>query len=168
MDTLAGNIIVIPRAVIDKIGMPDATKFPHNGGDYEFMRVARKNGIRIVSHSKLQAVSDFTVADLIRYMPYWMQWFLQTNPSKRRELVKGLKTLKSNQNIWLFVNIKNRDAKHIPQWKYTLCFLDKRLKLFLIDFLPPDYVKQKIYQYFSSWSVPKEIADSAMLQRNLK
>ena len=164
VDTLAGNIVVIPKAVIDKIGMPDANKFPHHGGDYEFIRLAKENGFRVISSIQLQAVTDYKVTDFIRYMPYWMQWYLQPNKSKRREIIKGLKDIKSNQNIWLFVNIANRKLQYIPSWKYTLCYLNKLLKLFVIGLMPKRYIEPRIHDYFASWSLPAPIADAAIRQ----
>ncbi len=164
VDTLAGNIVVIPKAVIDKIGMPDANKFPHHGGDYEYIRLAKENGFRVISSSQLQAVTDYKVTDFIRYMPYWMQWYLQPNKSKRREIIKGLKDIKSNQNIWLFVNIANRKLHYIPGWKYTLCYLNKLLKLFVIGLMPKRYIEPRIHDYFASWSLPAPIADAAIRQ----
>jgi glycosyltransferase involved in cell wall biosynthesis len=164
VDTLAGNIVVIPKAVIDKIGMPDANKFPHHGGDYEFIRLAKENGFRVISSIQLQAVTDYKVTDFIRYMPYWMQWYLQPNKSKRREIIKGLKDIRSNQNIWLFVNIANRKLQYIPSWKYTLCYLNKLLKLFVIGLMPKRYIEPRIHDYFASWSLPAPIADAAIRQ----
>lgn len=164
VDTLAGNIVVIPKAVIDKIGMPDAGKFPHHGGDYEYIKLAKKQGFRVLSSSHLQATTDYRVTDFIRYMPYWMQWYLQPSKSQRREIIKGLKNIKSNQNIWLFVNIANRNLTDIPSWKYTLCYLNKLLKLFIIDFMPRRYIEFRIYEYFARWSIPSPIADAAIRQ----
>jgi glycosyltransferase involved in cell wall biosynthesis len=163
-DTLAGNIVVIPKAVIDKIGMPDANKFPHHGGDYEFIRLAKENGFRVISSIQLQAITDYKVTDFIRYMPYWMQWYLQPSKSQRREIIKGLKDIKSNQNIWLFVNIANRKLQYIPRWKYTLCYLNKILKIFVIGLMPKRYIEPRIHDYFASWSIPAPIADAAIRQ----
>jgi len=164
VDTLSGNIVVIPKAVIDKIGMPDANKFPHHGGDYEFIRLAKENGFRVISSIQLQAVTDYKVTDFIRYMPYWMQWYLQPSKSQRREIIKGLKDIKSNQNIWLFVNIANRKLQYIPSWKYTLCYLNKILKIFVIGLMPKRYIEPRIHDYFASWSLPAPIADAAIRQ----
>lgn len=166
VDTLSGNIVVIPRAIIDQVGLPNATKFPHHGGDYEFIRLVKKHGFRVISSSRLQASSDYRITDFIRYMPYWMQWYLSPCQSRRHEIVKGLQSLKSNQNIWLFVNIANRSSQNIPQWKYTLCYLNKRLKLFVIDLMPKKYIESKIYDYFTDWSVPAEMADAVMRQKS--
>jgi GT2 family glycosyltransferase len=164
VDALSGNIVVIPKAVIDKIGMPNATKFPHHGGDYEFIKLAKENGFRVISYSQLQAVTDYKVTDFIRYMPYWMQWYLQPSKSQRREIIKGLTDIKSNQNIWLFVNIANRKLQYIPSWKYTLCYLNKLLKLFVIGLMPKRYIESRIYEYFASWSLPAPIAEAAIRQ----
>jgi GT2 family glycosyltransferase len=155
--TLSGNIVVIPRAVIEKAGYPNVQKFPHHGGDFEYIRWVRRKGFKVISSSKLQAFTDYQPSDLIRYMPYWMQWYLKRDRPSRNAILKGLKSIKSNQNIWLFVNIQNRDRDRIPAWKYQLCYLDKCLKLLLIDFIPKKYIEPKILDYFKSWQVPFEI-----------
>lgn len=165
VDTLSGNIVVIPKTIIDKIGFPDAIKLPHHGGDYEFVKRAKKFEFRVISSSKLQATTDYKVKDFIRYMPYWMQWYLQPNMSIRKEIIKGLTTLRANQNIWLFVNVRNLNIKYINQWRYTLCFFKKIVKLLIIDFLPNKHIESKIYDYFASWSAPAEIIDAVMQKR---
>ncbi len=165
---LAGNIVVIPRAVIDQVGLPDAIRFPHHGGDFEYIRLVKSKGFPAVSTSKLQAFTDYSHTDLIRYMPYWMQWYLRRSKSERQAILKGLRSIRSNQNIWLFVNIQNRDRSHIPNWKYELCYFDKFLKLFLLDFLPRRKIEKKIADYFQAWNVPSEVVQLTLSQSGLE
>ncbi|MEC4985907.1 MAG: glycosyltransferase family 2 protein, partial [Oscillatoria sp. PMC 1076.18] len=118
VEDLCGNIVVIPRMICDRIGLPDATRLPHHGGDYEYIRRARKQGFQAILSSKLQADSDFQVSDFIRYMPYWMQWYFEPNLMKRWQILKGLASLKFNQNVWVYVNLhsQNINSKNTPFW----------------------------------------------------
>jgi glycosyltransferase involved in cell wall biosynthesis len=166
VNLLSGNIVVIPRAVITKVGYPNATLFPHHGGDFEYIKLVKQNQFKIISTSQLQAFTNYESNDLIRYMPYWMQWYLKRSWSDRWKIIQGLKTLKSNQNIWLFVNIRNRDCKSIPFWKYYLCYADKLLKLLLVNFIPRNSIEQKISQYLKSWNVPSEITEAVLNSRD--
>lgn len=45
-DMLSGNLVCIPRSVVDSIGFPD-TKLPHYGGDTLYLIQARKAGFQI-------------------------------------------------------------------------------------------------------------------------
>lgn len=169
VEVLCGNIVVIPRGITDQIGLPNAERLRHHGGDYEYIMRAKKAGFKAVLSSKLQANTDYQVTDFIRYMPYWLQWYLQPSISTRWEIIKGLTTLKANQNIWLIVNLhsSNRDSKHIPQWKYVLCYLNKIIRFLMIDFMPKKYVESRVYEYLTSQNPPQEIIDSVMQLRKL-
>ncbi|PZV08249.1 MAG: glycosyltransferase family 2 protein [Leptolyngbya sp.] len=45
-DMLSGNLVCIPRAVVDTIGLPD-TRLPHYGGDTLYLIQARQAGFRL-------------------------------------------------------------------------------------------------------------------------
>lgn len=165
-ETISGNIVIIPRTIVDRVGFPNAQKFPHYGGDYEFIREVKQKGFKTILSSQLKASTDYQVGDLIRYMPYWMQWYLQPSLFQRWKIFRGLCSIKANQNIWLFVNLKNQSSARIPQWKYFLCYCAKAIKLLLIDFFPKRAIAKKIDQYFADWNVPPDIAALALQQRN--
>jgi len=46
-DLLSGNLVCIPRAVINKINYPNPYKVPHYGGDSSYLIRARKSGFKI-------------------------------------------------------------------------------------------------------------------------
>lgn len=46
-DLLSGNIVCLPRAVVEKIGYPDAQLVPHYGGDALFLIRAQKAGFSL-------------------------------------------------------------------------------------------------------------------------
>lgn len=165
-ETLAGNIAIIPRSIVDRVGLPDAKKFPQYGGDFEYVRAVRSKGFKAIVTNKLQGTTDYEVGDVIRYMPYWMQWYLQPNFARRRKIIQGLLDLKSNQNIWLFVNLQHLHSSHIPRWKYVLCYLNKIIKLLFLDLLPRDAIAKKIERYLEEWSVPAPLKEE--IQRRQK
>ncbi len=46
-DLLSGNLVCIPRAVINKINYPNSYTVPHYGGDSSYLIKARKSGFKI-------------------------------------------------------------------------------------------------------------------------
>ena len=76
VDVISGTMAVIPCSVVDKIGYPNVIRLPHIGGDYEYIMRAKRNGFRIILSSKLNAMTDFQISDVIKYMPYWIKWYL--------------------------------------------------------------------------------------------
>ncbi len=164
---LHGNIVVIPRKIINKIGFPDDAKFTQNGGDFEYTERAKKSGFRVILFLKIQATADFTVMDIIRYMPHWMQWYLQPSISKRREIIKGLTDLKTHYNVWHFVNMQHLDSTHIPVWRYTLCYFRRLIRLLITDLLPKKYVESKIYEYLRH-DTPSELVQAVIAQRKTR
>ena len=46
-DLLSGNIVCIPRSVVDQIGYPDSSFTPHYGGDALYLILAKKAGFSI-------------------------------------------------------------------------------------------------------------------------
>jgi glycosyltransferase involved in cell wall biosynthesis len=56
-DLLSGNIVCIPRAVIEKIGYPDIKCTPHYGGDSLYLLRAQKAGFEIFVDGRYPALS---------------------------------------------------------------------------------------------------------------
>ena len=46
-DLLSGNLVCIPRTVVEQIGFPDPNVLPHYGGDTLYLIKARKSGFKI-------------------------------------------------------------------------------------------------------------------------
>lgn len=161
VDVLAGNIVVLSRHVINQVGFPDYQKLPHHGSDFEYIMRAKKAGIKIILTSKLQATTDYQLEDFIRYMPYWLQWYLQPSLTKRWEIIKGLTSYKANHSIWQVVALhsSNRDLEKIPPWKYFFCYLNKIMRLFLINFVPKKTIQAKLDDFLQCQNPPQEIID---------
>ncbi len=159
VDFIFGNIAIIPKKVVNAIGFPDAAWLPQNGCDHEYMLRARQAGFKIVVTSKLQAFNDFNLSDLIRYMPYWMQWYLQKDWSKRWQLLKGFTNIKTNHNIWVVLRMhsKFRHTRNIATWHYILAYLNRVLRLLILDWLPQDYVYQRTLNYLKQENLPQPI-----------
>lgn len=165
VSNLNGNIVVVPRLVIDKIGLPDAIKFPQIGADFEYIKRANKFGFKAISTSLLQGTTNYTVADVMRYMPYWMQWCLHPDFCKKYQVVKGLRTMKATQNVHFFINIRNPDLRNVPKWRYELCYLNKLLKILAVNFLPKTSVEAKVYNYLENRGTPEEMIRAVMVQK---
>jgi Predicted glycosyltransferases len=159
VDLICGNIVLIPRKVVNTIGFPDATWLPQNGCDYEYILRARQAGFRIVVNSQLQGFNDFKLSDLIRYMPYWMQWYLQKDWSKRWQILKGFTNIKTNHNIWVVLRMHSqfRHTRNIASWHYILAYLNRVLRLLILDWLPQDYVYQRTLNYLKQENLPQPI-----------
>ncbi|NJM78189.1 MAG: hypothetical protein HC852_23465 [Acaryochloridaceae cyanobacterium RU_4_10] len=56
-DLLSGNIVCIPRTVIEKIGYPDIQQTPHYGGDSLYLLRAQKAGFKIFIDGRYSALS---------------------------------------------------------------------------------------------------------------
>lgn len=169
VDFLCGNVVVIPRIVVDTIGLPNAVKLPHHGSDYMYTMAAKKAGFEAILTDRLQATTDYQIEDFFRYMPYWIQWYFQPDLLKRWKIIKGLISLKSNQNIWMIVNThsSNRSSQNTPVWNYIFCYFNKLFRLLVIDFISKNKVESRIQEYFLSQSPPQEIIDEIVRLRKL-
>ncbi|MEQ9486134.1 glycosyltransferase family 2 protein [Coleofasciculus sp. F4-SAH-05] len=167
-DVLCGNIVVIPRKIVDQVGFPDTVKLPHHGSDYEYSMRVKKAGFRVIFSCNLKASTDYTISDFTRYMPYWMQWYLQPDLASRWKIIKGLTSLKANQNIWLIVNLhsQNREKQMIPIWNYLFCYINKVIRFLIVDFLPKDYIQSRIQNHLREQNPPAAIIE-AVIQRKV-
>lgn len=55
-DLLSGNIVCLPRAVIDAIGYPDVQATPHYGGDALYLLRAQKAGFKLYIDGRYPAI----------------------------------------------------------------------------------------------------------------
>ncbi len=131
-DLLSGNIVCIPRTVIDKIGYPDVNRTPHYGGDSLYLLRAKKAGFEIFVDGRYPAFSVPGESPL--YPSNWLT--CDGEPGRLLKLVfnrySGL-----SWRVWLQLN-----------WEaYTLwgvvMFLKKYVSLLLITIL-------RYYQHFFS------------------
>lgn len=167
VDTLCGNIVVIPRQVCDRVGFLDIKRLPHHGSDYEYIMRAKQQGFKVLLSRQLQAITDFSVDDFIRYMPYWMQWYFQTSFAKRIEVIKGLTQTKSNQNVWVLVNLhsSNFGSQRTPIWKYVFCYFNKLIRLFGLALVPQAKIDCRLQKYLEDWNPPAEIVKQVWQRR---
>lgn len=159
VDVLCGSVVIIPRSVVDKIQYPNATKLRHYGGDYEYIMRAKRNGFRVILSSKLNATTDFSMSDVFKYIPYWLQWYLHKGFKPKVKIIQGLLSFKASENVWALVNLhsSNIDDQTTPIWKYIFCYFNKVLRLLSIDFLPKQYLDKRMYQYLEQQNFPADI-----------
>jgi glycosyltransferase involved in cell wall biosynthesis len=166
VDTLNGNITVISRKIVEDTGLPDCNKFKHYGGDYEFTNRAKLHGFKVFLSSQLKAKTDYTVDDVIRYMPPWIQGYLE--PHKKMKILQGFTSYKTNYNIWHMVNIIYGNHKKITLWQYVQYYIRQVIKLLLSDILIKDKIAQELQNYLKQQNVPAEMAETILDRIPLK
>ncbi len=154
--TLNGNLIVLPRAIAQQLGPPDCQRFPHYGGDYEYSERAKKLAIPVLVARDLQGRASYTVADVVRYLPVWMQWWL-ASPRERWRLLGGMRSLKFHHNIWHIVNRMYIDQPQISRWRYEWFYLKKVAQCVATFAQPPAKLRTKIITHCQNQGIPANL-----------
>lgn len=162
VDTLNGNITVMPTQIVDDIGLPDIKRFRHYGGDYEYICRAKEEGYQVKLSSRLWATTDYGAADVIRYMPLWIQWYCSSTWPEKRKILSSLKNRKSPFNAEHMVNSIHRNQPRVPRWKYTLFYCKKNVKILGSELVPAPMKRARIQYYFRQNNIPKEIVDTIL------
>ncbi|MEM8614731.1 MAG: glycosyltransferase [Cyanobacteria bacterium P01_H01_bin.105] len=162
VDTLNGNIVVLPTHITTDIGLPNAERFRHYGGDYEYICRAKVAGYTIQLSSNLVATTDYRASDVIRYMPLVFQMVLSPTLKAKWQTLQNLHLLKSPHNVRHMVNSIYRHQSTIPQWKYYAFYLRKVIKLFGNECLPQRIRKQQLQAYLLQQGVPEAISISIL------
>jgi GT2 family glycosyltransferase len=119
-DLLSGNIVCIPRAVIQKIGYPDIKRTPHYGGDSLYLLRAQKAGFEIFVDGRYPAISLPGESRL--YPSHWLT--CDGEPNRLLKLVfnpySGL-----SWRVWLHLNWEAYSIWGLMMFlkKYTSIFL---------------------------------------------
>ena len=162
VDTLNGNIAVIPTQLITEIGLPNAKRFRHYGGDYEYICRAREVGYEVQLSSQLKASTDWQPNDVIRYMPLWIQWYISRTLTDKLTVLKSLTNRKSPHNVEHMVNSIHRQSHQVPRWTYTLFHVKKLIKLIGSEFVPTSVRRKHIEAYFQKHNVPHAVVQSVL------
>lgn len=98
-DLLSGNLVCLPRSIVEKVGYPDADLVPHYGGDSLFLIRAKKAGFQIFVDRQTEVFNLSRESKL-----YPQNWLLtEGSPWKLFRLVfvpqSGL-----NWRVWLRLN----------------------------------------------------------------
>ena len=149
-DLLSGNLVCIPRAVINKINYPNPYKVPHYGGDSSYLIHARKSGFKIfvdnkhlilnISHESnispqrwlLKEGHPLDIINLLfnRYSCYSWQVWLELNQVEYGRLI-GIISFLAYYTIYFFVPISLisilrflpiKTRYRLSQLKYKLLF----------------------------------------------
>lgn len=56
-DALNGNLVCLPRAIVEKVGYPDAASLPHGYGDFDYTLRAQRAGIPVSLVGKARAAA---------------------------------------------------------------------------------------------------------------
>jgi glycosyltransferase involved in cell wall biosynthesis len=123
-DLLSGNIVCLPRTVIDKIGYPDIKRTPHYGGDSLYLLRAKKAGFEIFVDGRYPALSVPGESSL--YPSNWLT--CDGDPDRLSKLIfnrySGL-----SWRVWLHLNWEAYGL-----WGFVM-FLKKYISILLITIL---------------------------------
>ncbi|ESA32698.1 glycosyl transferase family 2 [Leptolyngbya sp. Heron Island J] len=162
VDTLNGNIAVLPTQLITDIGLPNAKRFCHYGGDYEYICRAREVGYEVQLYSQLKASTDWQSSDVIRYMPLWIQWYISRTLGDKLTVLQSLTNRKSPHNVEHMVNSIHRQSHQVPRWTYTLFHAKKLIKLIGSELIPTSMRRKHIEAYFQKHNVPHDVVQSVL------
>jgi GT2 family glycosyltransferase len=162
VDTLNGNIAILPTRIMADIGLPDTQRFRHYGGDFEYICRAKRNGYSVQLSSHLRATTDYRPADVIRYMPLWIQWAISPRLVDKWRVLKSLSSRRSPHNVEHMVNSIYRAEPSVPQWKYATFYCRKLIKIIGSSFVPWPMRRQRIQAYFQRQNIPSEIAQAVL------
>lgn len=158
VDTLNGNIAVMPSQLVAAIGLPNAERFRHYGGDYEYICRAKAVGYTIQLSNTLLATTDYQASDIIRYMPLIFQMTLSPTLQTKWKTLQNLHRLKSPHNVQHMVNSIYRNQAAVPQWKYYAFYLRKLIKLLSAEFIPRHIRQQQLSSYLRRLGVPNTVS----------
>lgn len=164
VDTLNGNIAILPTRIIADIGLPDTERFRHYGGDFEYICRATRHGYTAQLSSHLQATTEYRPADVIRYMPLWIQWAISTRFADKWKVLKSLSSRRSPHNVEHMVNSIYRDTPSVPRWQYVSFFCRKLVKIVGSELVPWSVRKGRIQAYFQRQNIPSDIAEAVLNQ----
>lgn len=167
VDTLNGNIILIPKVIIHSIGLPDDHKFRHYGGDFDYSKRAQKAGFKVMLSRDINAKTSYSLQDFIRYMPPLFQWQLEPKLNQRWKIIKGLVSLKTNYNIWHMVPVIH--YSQTISWKKYLGYFYREVRQLLFS---SHRSYEKYYNdmkaYLEKNQVPQELVLAILQQANLQ
>ncbi|MEA5419562.1 glycosyltransferase [Spirulina sp. CCNP1310] len=154
--TLNGNLIVLPKVIAQQLGPPDYQRFPHYGGDYEYSERAQRLGLPVLVARNLQGRANYTAADVVRYLPVWMQWWL-ASPGERWQLLWVMRSLKFNYNIWHIVNRIYIDRPQVPRWRYEWFYVKKVAQCVATLWRPKAELRAEIIAYCQNQEIPADL-----------
>jgi GT2 family glycosyltransferase len=62
-DCVSGNLVCLPRSIVDEVGYPPSKKVPHNTGDVVYSYSAKKAGYDVYVLGSATAAGDFNASD---------------------------------------------------------------------------------------------------------
>ena len=164
VDTLNGNIAILPTRIIQDIGLPDTQRFRHYGGDFEYICRAKRNGYTAQLSSLLKATTEYCSADVVRYAPLWIQCAISPRLADKWRVLKSLSSRRSPHNVEHMVNSIHRTQPSVPKWKYATYYCRKLVKIIGSEFIPWSVRRSRIQAYFQRQNVPPDIAQAILKQ----
>lgn len=155
VDACAGNFVCMPRGVVERVGWPDATRFPHAHGDTDYALRARRMGYEVIIDGDARAaatpnawsnyaswlLSEISVADLWR------------NLGDRRSYAYAPAHLR-----WMVRHFGTAGAAY---WIWTVC---KRVPISVLRLTVPQSALRRIWGHRSrAWQEERRLRTAAAL-----
>ncbi|MGB3535686.1 MAG: glycosyltransferase family 2 protein [Microcoleaceae cyanobacterium] len=167
VDTLNGNIVLIPQLIFKTINLPDDNRFKHYGGDFDYSKRAKRAGFKVIISKQISATTNYSLQDFIRYMPALFQWQLTPTLTERWKILKGLLSLKTNYNIWHMMHIIHYD-KTVSLKKYLGYFYREVRQLLFSNRHQKAKYYDDIKSYLEKNQVPEEFTSAILQKVNLR
>lgn len=162
VDTLNGNITLLPARIVEDIGLPNTERFRHYGGDFEYICRAKRHGYQIRLSSQLKATTDYRPADVIRYMPLWIQWAISPRLAHKWQVLQNLSNRRSPHNVEHMVNSIYRHHPSVPRWKYLTFYSRKLIKILGSQLVPWPIRRSRILTYCQRQNIPPEMVQAVL------
>ncbi len=136
VDGCRGNMVAIPKSVIDVIGYPDSKNMPHYWGDVDYSLRATKVGIPCL----ITIQASFFEAETVRSDN--RSWLLDSrSPCQVFQATVSIKGMYYPRGLWVF------GLRHWGWWGiYNFCFAYAKLSLIcLLKWIVPRRVLLKLY-----------------------
>lgn len=132
-DMLSGNLVCIPRSVVEAIGFPD-TKLPHYGGDTLYLIQARQAGFQIFVDGRTAPID---IPGQSALQP--TSWMLQSGgPLKIINLIFQPQSILSWRVWWILLTVDHGSKGAIFFAIKYLSLMPKLLVITGFRFLPPE------------------------------
>jgi hypothetical protein len=137
-DMLSGNLVCLPRSVVEVIGFPD-TKLPHYGGDTLYLIQAKQAGFQIFVDARTDPID---IPGKSALQP--ISWMLQSGgPFKIIKLVFQPQSILNWRVWWVLLTVDHGSKGVIFFVLKYLSLLPKLIVITGFRFLPPE-TRQRI------------------------
>lgn len=139
-DMLSGNLVCLPKSVIEICGFPKSRAFPHYGGDTVYLQTAKKKGFQLFVDTRTQVENVYLCSSSTNIA----NWFLEPgHPLKILKLI-GKPQSSLYWRLYWHLSWSNYNVLALPIFCYTyIPILIQVVLITLLRYLPQSG-KQKL------------------------